>query len=66
MNVHNKDYWEKGEAYNDYVIHELEDNRKQAWKERIKSHFDNKDPMKILDVGCGPGFFSCILSEEGY
>ena len=22
--------------------------------------------MKILDVGCGSGFFSCILSEEGH
>ena len=25
-----------------------------------------KDEIKILDIGTGPGFFSCILAEAGY
>ena len=28
-------------------------------------HFDARDAIKVLDVGTGPGFFACILSEEG-
>ena len=28
-------------------------------------HFDARDKIKALDVGTGPGFFACILSEEG-
>lgn len=66
MNVQNKEYWENGKPYNDYVINELNDNRKEAWKNRIRSHFTQGCIMNVLDVGCGPGFLSCILSEEGH
>jgi len=44
---------------------ELESFRKAAWKQQILQHFDGKDAIKALDVGTGPGFFACILSEEG-
>ena len=66
MNVHNKKYWEDGKPYNDYVIDELKDNRKEMWKEHIKSHFPKGCIMNVLDIGCGPGFLSCILAEEGH
>lgn len=58
--------WESGEGYNRYVTSEFESFRKEAWKRQILDHFPNRTNLSILDVGCGPGFFSCILSEEGH
>ena len=40
--------------YENYVYSELNDDRKKNGK-RINLHI--KAPMKILDAGCGPGFF---------
>ena len=58
-------YWSSGEGYNRYITSELNSFRKEAWKKQIGKLLD-ADGMKILDVGCGPGFFSCILSEMGH
>ena len=57
--------WESGEGYNSYITKELNSFRKDAWKRRILGHFGDKRPLDALDVGTGPGFFACILSEEG-
>ena len=57
--------WESGEGYNRYITAELTSFRKAAWKKQILQHFDARDKIKALDVGTGPGFFACILSEEG-
>jgi ubiquinone/menaquinone biosynthesis C-methylase UbiE len=57
--------WESGEGYNRYITAELKSFRKIAWKRQILQHFDARDWIKVLDVGTGPGFFACILSEEG-
>ena len=65
MNDRNREYWENGADYEEYVRNELKDSRKLKWTERIKSNLPLKS-LKILDAGCGPGFFSCILSEEGH
>ncbi len=66
MNKQNKNYWEDGDFYNTYVNGELSDSRKNAWKQQILKHFIPGKELTVLDVGCGPGFFSCILSEEGH
>lgn len=58
--------WDSGEAYNRYITSELNSFRKEAWKEQICSHFKGAKGLHILDVGTGPGFFACILSEEGH
>ncbi len=57
--------WESGEGYNRYITAELETFRKAAWKRQILRRFDARDAIRVLDVGTGPGFFACILSEEG-
>ena len=57
--------WSSGEGYNRYITSELNSFRKEAWKEQIGKLLDGDD-LRILDVGCGPGFFSCILSEMGH
>lgn len=66
MNDANKAYWEDGTFYNSYVNEEFSDFRKDAWKKQILSHFPESQKLCVLDTGCGPGFFSCILSEEGH
>lgn len=58
--------WGDGEDYNRYILSELESFRKNAWKKQLKNHFLDNQDLKILDVGTGPGFFACILAEEGY
>ena len=57
--------WESGEGYNRYITAELESFRKAAWKRQILRHVDAGRPLDVLDVGTGPGFFACILAEEG-
>ncbi|MGN0098175.1 MAG: class I SAM-dependent methyltransferase [Candidatus Methanomethylophilaceae archaeon] len=32
----------------------------------INSHLDSDGPLKVLDVGTGPGFFPVILGREGH
>ena len=67
MNKEERDKrWQKGEGYNRYITSELESFRKDAWKKQICAHFGDRKGLDILDVGTGPGFFSCILSEEGH
>ena len=62
MNEQNRIFWEDGTDYNIYVKSELADQRHELWKERI-SNFLTEKPASCLDVGCGPGFISCILAE---
>lgn len=57
--------WVSGEGYNRYITAELESFRKAAWKRQILKHLDGRTGLMVLDVGTGPGFFACILSEEG-
>lgn len=57
--------WSSGEGYNRYITSELSSFRKEAWKKQIEKLLKG-DNLRILDVGCGPGFFSCILSEMGH
>ena len=60
------DYWSSGEGYDRYIRSELESFRKEAWKRQLTGHFPPGEALEILDAGTGPGFFACILSEEGH
>ena len=57
--------WAGGDGYNRYITGEFQSFRKDAWKKQLERHFEARKGLKILDVGTGPGFFACILSEEG-
>ncbi|RHO86091.1 class I SAM-dependent methyltransferase [Ruminococcus sp. AF41-9] len=61
-----KEKWKDGTDYDRYIQEELTSFRKKAWKEQICKNFDGRKKLHILDVGTGPGFLSCILSEEGH
>ena len=53
-------------GYSDVIQDELDPDKKIKWLEVILDNAPQKDDLKILDVGCGPGFFSMILSEAGF
>jgi ubiquinone/menaquinone biosynthesis C-methylase UbiE len=58
--------WADGAGYDRYIQDELHTFRKDAWKRQLTQHFAHGMALDILDVGTGPGFFACILSEEGH
>jgi ubiquinone/menaquinone biosynthesis C-methylase UbiE len=40
--------------------------RREGWKKQILENAPSREVLKILDCGCGPGFFSMILADEGH
>lgn len=65
-------YWdERAESYSNCVRGELEDDRGEAWRRALEcvccgplaeARVDGRKP-RVLDLGCGPGFFSVIFAE---
>lgn len=62
-------YWStRAEGYSEVNHKELEGIQKKAWLTVLKEQFPEKDKedLKILDIGTGPGFFPVILAEEDF
>ncbi|MDO4522837.1 MAG: class I SAM-dependent methyltransferase [Eubacteriales bacterium] len=66
-------YWTKrAPGYSEVNIEELETDQRSVWgrviDQRIMERYPNRDreSIKVLDVGTGPGFFAIILAELGY
>lgn len=67
LNEEIKDYWEgEAQVYSRGIQEELNSPQRQAWKDLILDNAPKNGSMKVLDVGCGPGFFPIILGEEGH
>ncbi len=62
----NETWTVRSDNYNKYVVEELGTERPLYWIERIKENAPKKECLRVLDAGCGPGFFSVILSKEGH
>ena len=61
------DFWsEDAGVYDTIIQEELKSFRHAAWQKQILSHFPEGKVLRILDIGCGPAFFSIILSEKGH
>ena len=67
-------YWDgRAESYSNSVRGELGDDRSDAWRRALErascSHIAGARaegrPARILDLGCGPGFFSILFAEMG-
>ena len=68
------DYWdERALSYSNGVRGELSDDRHCAWQRALSvaaagcivaANAEERVP-RALDLGCGPGFFSVLLAEEG-
>ena len=59
--------WEyHANGYSNIIKDELNSFRPQAWLNLIEEQIGYKKGLNILDIGCGPGFFSIILSKAGH
>lgn len=62
-------YWtNRAEGYSDQNKAELAGRQKNAWRDVICGHMPDKEKedIKILDIGTGPGFFPIMLAQNGY
>ena len=60
-------YWSKrSDDFYDLRKEELNSDKRQLWQDEIISNLPDKEHLKVLDVGCGPGFFSVILASLGH
>ncbi|MDI9241645.1 class I SAM-dependent methyltransferase [Fusibacillus kribbianus] len=62
----NERWSERAENYSDIINQELKSFRPDRWREKILKNAPAGGQLKILDAGCGPGFFSILLSAEGH
>lgn len=64
-------YWnERSQTYSNSVKDELKDFHYQAWSEALLQKIaplaqQQTGNLRVLDLGCGPGFFEIILSRHG-
>lgn len=68
----NAKYWDgRAGSYSEVNKWELAGESRSSWKsvlaECLSDHFTGKDlsSIRVLDAGCGPGFFSVIITELG-
>lgn len=60
-------YWnQRAEGYARSNQEELEGTERVYWEEQLLQSLKGKDYKKVLDIGCGPGFFSVLLAQMGY
>lgn len=61
-----EEYWDiRSDGFSKGVLDEL--NEKHGyWKEKMSGLLKDAPEGRVLDIGCGPGIFTIILSELGY
>ena len=53
--------WKNGaENYSRIVCDELSSFRGAGWQKLITEQTGGKQEMRVLDIGCGPGFFTIL------
>ena len=60
-------YWkERSESYSEQNRAQIESPKRMEWESMILKYAPQKECLKILDVGTGPGFFAIILAQRGH
>ena len=62
----NEEWTVRSDNYNNYVEEEFATDRPEKWLEIIEANAPAARPLRVLDAGCGPGFFSVLLSRAGH
>lgn len=61
------DYWAaRSESFAKAKQEELDSDLGTRWSEELQKHLKNGQNLNVLDVGCGPGFFSHLLADMGH
>lgn len=62
-----RDYWqERAEGFALLRRKELHSEKLLLWKKEIEEKLKGRPVRRVLDVGCGSGFFTILLAEAGY
>lgn len=65
-------YWDdRAKSFSDLRRLELKSEKTQLWFEELLRHVEPlsqalQRPLRILDIGCGAGFFSILLAQAGH
>ena len=60
-------YWEKrSDSFLMQKRQELHSTMAERWMKEIRAQLPKGKKLRILDVGCGAGFFSVLLAKEGH
>lgn len=60
-------YWTKrAESFFELRHDEIESEKASRWYGEIRKLLPADKPLRILDVGCGTGYFEVILGKQGY
>lgn len=60
-------YWSKrSDDFAKLKAEELKSEQRELWTAEILKNLPKKEHLRILDVGCGAGFFSIILASLGH
>ena len=62
----NESWTIRSDNYNQYVLDELATDRPEKWLRCIEANAPQARPLRVLDCGCGPGFFSVLLAKAGH
>lgn len=60
-------YWaRRADGFEVQRLREFESPKREIWLQEIKKYLPDKKPLKVLDIGTGTGFFSCLMAAEGH
>ena len=60
-------YWaDRSPSYSRQNVEEMNNWKRKAWCDLILQYAPDKDLLRILDVGTGPGFFAMALNLAGH
>lgn len=60
-------YWDaSSESYSSIVQEELNTAMRDVWFGIVEENRPKGEHLRVLDAGCGPGFFSVLMAQNGH